>query len=369
MYISHLHLVHYRNYLNQSFDFGRGINYNVGKNAQGKTNLLESIYYCSTTKTHRNVDDACCIYEGYDAFRIDAAVIKKNRKVDLTAIFSKSGKNLYLYRNPVKKVSDFVGFVNAIIFSPNDMNIFSAQPRFRRRFMDIELSKCSKTYMFTLNEYYRILKQRNAYLKTENIDGDYLSVLDEKCADLQCIILKQRYKFLHDLTEISQEFYEELANDSTKFSIVYKTFVQIADEKQMKEEIKKIYKNNFQRDLFLKTTEKGIHKDDFMLMIDGKNADDFASQGQKRTILLSLKVGIVKLIEKIINDEPILLLDDVFSELDEERRRKLLDLLPKNIQIFISTTEKIHENYERPIRTILIHDGKIKEEHQNGRKT
>ena len=96
MYISHLHLVHYRNYLNQSFEFGRGINYIVGKNAQGKTNLLESIYYCSTTKTHRNVDDACCIYEGYDAFRIDAAVIKKNRKVDLTAIFSKSGKNLYL---------------------------------------------------------------------------------------------------------------------------------------------------------------------------------------------------------------------------------------------------------------------------------
>ena len=358
MYISHLHLVHYRNYLNQSFEFDRGINYIVGKNAQGKTNLLESIYYCSTTKTHRNVDDVSCIYEGYDAFRIDAAVIKKNRKVDLTAIYSKSGKNLYLYRNPVKKVSDFVGFVNAVIFSPNDMNIFSAQPRFRRRFMDIELSKCSKTYIFTLNEFYRILKQRNAYLKTENIDHDYLSILDEKCADLQCIILRQRYKFLH-----------ELANDSTKFSIVYKTFVHIADESQMKEEIKTIYKNNFQRDLFLKTTEKGIHKDDFVLMIDGKDADDYASQGQKRTILLALKVGIVKLIEKIIDDEPILLLDDVFSELDEERRRKLLDLLPKNIQIFISTTEEIDKNYQRPIKTIVIQDGKIKEEHQNGRKT
>lgn len=367
MILSHLHLVHYRNYLNHSFDFSKGINYIVGKNAQGKTNLLESIYYCSTTKTHRNVDDECCIYEGYDSFRIDAVVVKKNRKADLTAIFSKSGKNLYLYRNPVKKVSDFIGFVNAVIFSPNDMNIFSAQPRFRRRFMDIELSKCSKTYMFTLNEYYRILKQRNAYLKSENIDREYLNVLDEKCAELQCIILRQRYKFLHDLTEIAQPFYEKLANDSTTTSIVYKTFVHIDDESKMKEEILKIYQDNLQRDLFLKTTDKGIHKDDFILMINDKNADEYASQGQKRTILLALKVGIVKLIERIIQDEPILLLDDVFSELDEERRKTLLDLLPKNIQIFISTTEKIQKNYDREIKTIVIENGKeIKEEQKNG---
>ena len=154
MILSRLHLVHYRNYFNHSFEFCKGINYVVGKNAQGKTNLLESIYYCSTTKTHRNVDDECLIMDGYDSFRIDAVLMKKDRKVDLTAVFNKSGKHLYLYRNPVKKVSDFIGFVNAVIFSPNDMNLFSSQPKVRRKFMDIELSKCSKTYMFTLNEYY-----------------------------------------------------------------------------------------------------------------------------------------------------------------------------------------------------------------------
>lgn len=367
MILSKLHLVHYRNYLNHSFEFSKGINYIVGRNAQGKTNLLESIYYCSTTKTHRNVDDECCIYEGYDSFRIDAAVIKKNRKVDLTAIYSKSGKNLYLYRNPVKKVSDFIGFINAVIFSPNDMNLFSAQPRFRRRFMDIELSKCSKTYMFTLNEFYRVLKQRNAYLKSEKINQDYLNVLNEKCAHLQSVILRQRYQFLYDLTELSQSFYEELSNDKTKISIMYKTFVQIDDEENMKQQILKIYQDNYQRDLLMKTTDKGIHKDDFILMINDKFADEFASQGQKRTILLALKVGIVKLIEKIIQDEPILLLDDVFSELDEERRKTLLKLLPKNIQIFISSTEKIHEHYDREIKTILIENGnEIKEEKKNG---
>lgn len=363
MVLSRLHLVHYRNYLNHSFEFCKGINYIVGKNAQGKTNLLESIYYCSTTKTHRNVDDACCIYEGYDSFKIDAQLIKKNRKVDLTAIYSKSGKHLYLYRNPVKKVSDFVGFVNAVIFSPDDMNLFSAQPKVRRKFMDIELSKCSKTYMFTLNEYYRLLKQRNAYLKHENINRDYLYVLDEKCAELQSIIIKQRYKFLQDLVKISRPFYEKLSNDGTQMSIEYKTFVNIDDQEKMKLEILKIYQENEERDIFLKTTDKGIHKDDFKLYINDKEAEGYASQGQKRTILLAIKVGIVKLIEKIIQDEPILLLDDVFSELDENRRKLLLDLLPKNIQIFISTTEKINQDYNREIKMILIENGnEIKED-------
>ena len=359
MILSRLHLVHYRNYLNHSFEFCKGINYIVGKNAQGKTNLLESIYYCSTTKTHRNVDDVCCICEGYDSFKIEGELIKKNRKIDLTAIYSKSGKHLYLYRNPVKKVSDFIGFVNAIIFSPNDMNLFSAQPKIRRKFMDIELSKCSKTYMFTLNEFYRVLKQRNAYLKNENINRDYLYVLDEKCAELQSIIIHQRYKFLQDLLEISLPFYEKLSLDNTSMSLIYKTFIEINDKNKMKEDILKIYEDNFDRDCFLKTTEKGIHKDDFKIMINEKEAEEFASQGQKRTILLSLKVGIVKLIEKIIKDEPILLLDDVFSELDENRRKLLLDLLPKNIQIFISTTENIQNDYNREIKTIVIEDGNV----------
>ena len=360
MILNKLHLVHYRNYENHSFEFCKGINYVVGKNAQGKTNLLESIYYCSTTKTHRNVDDVCLIKEGYDSFRIDALLVKKNRKVDLTAIYNKSGKHLYLYRNPIKKVSDFVGFINAVIFSPNDMNLFSSQPKIRRRFMDIELSKCSKTYMFTLNEYYRVLKERNAYLKNENINRDYLYVLDEKCAELQSIIIKQRYKFLEDLMEICKVFYEQLSKDDTKMSIKYKTFIPIESQDKMKENILKVYQENAERDIYLKTTDKGIHKDDFILLINDKDAEEFASQGQKRTILLALKVGIVRLIEKIIQDEPILLLDDVFSELDDDRKRTLLNLLPKNIQIFISTTEEIKNNYNREIKTIVIENGNEK---------
>lgn len=362
MNLEKIRLVHYRNYLNQTFEFSSGINYIVGRNAQGKTNLLESIYYSSTTKSHRNVEDSCLITQGYDSFKIEATLMKKNRHVDVMLISGKSGKNLYLYHNPVKKVSDFVGFVNAIMFSPSDMNIFSTQPKNRRRFMDIELSKCSKTYMFTLNEFYRFLKERNAYLKNDELNRDYLEILDERMAHLESIIIRQRYKFLHDLMEISQSFYEQLSNDETRFSIVYKTFIEFDQENIMKENIMKVYHDNFQKDV-LKNTDKGIHKDDFILMINDKNADEFASQGQKRTILLAMKIGIVKLIEKIIQDEPILLLDDVFSELDYNRRKCLLDLLPKNIQIFISSTDPINETYNREIKTILIENGnEMKEE-------
>lgn len=369
MILEKIHLVHYRNYLNQSFSFSKGINYIVGKNAQGKTNLLESIYYCSTTKTHRNVEDVCCIMEGQDSFKIEADIVKKNRHTDMKIIYTKSGKNLFLYHNPIKKVSDFVGFVNVIMFSPDDMNLFSSQPKIRRRFMDIELSKCSKTYLFTLNEFYRILKERNAYLKNEHLNEDYLEILNEKCAHLESILIYQRNQFLHDLQKISQPFYEKLSSDQTSFSIVYKTFVKPDTVENMKNEIMKIYRDNIDRDIFLKSTEKGIHKDDFVLMIQGKNAEEFASQGQKRTILLSLKIGIVKLIERIIHDEPILLLDDVFSELDEKRRSDLMNLLPENIQIFISTTEMIHKTYDREINTIIIENGnEKKEDTSNGRK-
>ncbi len=363
MILKKIHLVHFRNYENNTFYFGNGINYIVGRNAQGKTNLIESIYYCSTTKTHRNVEDECLIQKNNEAFKIEASLFKKNHEIEMMCIFSKSGKNLFLYHNPIRKVSDFVGFMNAVIFSPNDMNLFSAQPKVRRKFMDIELSKCSKSYMYKLNEFYHLLKQRNAYLKSEKVDLQYLSILDEKCAQLQSVIIHQRAVFLSELTSVSQKFYEQLSDDQTKFSIVYKTFIEIDDEKSMTLKIMQLYQNNVEKDMLLKTTDKGIHKDDFILMIDDKNAEEFASQGQKRTILLALKIGIVKLIEKIIQDEPILLLDDVFSELDENRRETLLDLLPKNIQIFISTTEKIQKNYNRDFHMIMIENGnEVKED-------
>lgn len=359
MILERLSLVQFRNYENEAFQFYPGINLITGLNAQGKTNLLESIYYLSTTRSHRISDDIALIEKDKNFFRIEAVLNKRKRKIDIACICSKNGKNLFLYRNPVKKVSQYVGFLNAVLFSPDDMNLFTAAPRVRRRFMDLELGKCSKSYLKTCSDYERLLKNRNAHLKQDKIDETYLKVLNEQMADLQVIIMQQRLRFMQDLMQQSNDFYHELSDDQSELSFKYVSFTDPEDP-ELRNMILKAYDETLERDKTFHSTEKGVHRDDFILMMNGQSASEVASQGQKRTILLAIKIGLVRMIEKIIQDEPILLLDDVFSELDDKRKKALLKLLPENIQIFITTADRIQLNTNRSIHMIEIENGRQK---------
>lgn len=361
MNLERIRLRHFRNYHNVTVEFHHGINYLLGRNAQGKTNLLESIFYLSTTKTHRDSEDKDLIQSGFDFFGIDGFLEKKGRMIEMTCNVGKNGKNLYLYRNPVKKVSDFIGECNAVLFCPDDMGLFSAQPRFRRKFIDLELGKLSKSYMTKLNDYYRLLKERNAALKKSGVPVEYFEILNEQMAILQCVILKQRTKFMNDLIEVSAEFYHELSDDQSDLKVDYHTCVDVnVDEKVMKAEFLKKYHDTFSRDLLFKSTSIGIHKDDFVILMNGLDTSNYASQGQKRTVLLSMKIGIVMMIHRLIKDYPILLLDDVFSELDSIRREKLLKLLPEEVQIFISATDLVENIQGREVSLYLIENGQIK---------
>lgn len=361
MILTKLHLRNFRNYEDCIFNFQKGINCILGKNAQGKTNLLESIYYLSTTRSHRLSDDADLIRKDSDYFGIDAVIEKHEQKEELRVSVSASGKNLYIYRNPVHRVSDFVGECNAVMFCPDDMILFNAQPKIRRRFMDIELGKLSRNYMSKLNDYSKLLKERNAVLKKDDFNQDYIEVLNEQMSALQVIILRQRVKFMSDLLKTSETFYHELSKDETKLELKYTSCVDpMLDDELLKKGFMEKYHEAYERDRFMKSTSYGIHKDDFTILINGKDAADYASQGQKRTILLAMKVGIVLMINAIKNDTPILLLDDVFSELDEYRRSKLLDLLPKEIQIFISATDLMNSMNDRVVNFYTIENGKLK---------
>ncbi len=361
MILRRLRLRNFRNYTDCIFDFHEGINCILGKNAQGKTNLLESIYYLSTTRSHRISDDADLICKEAEFFGIEAVLEKQGRKEELRIHVSANGKNLSVFRNPVKKVSDFIGICNAVMFCPDDMFLFNAQPRVRRRFMDIELGKLSKSYMAKLNEYTKLLKERNAVLKNENFSMDYLEVLNEQMAGLQAVLLKQRVQFMSDLLTLSSQFYQALSSDDTTLSLAYISSVDTNQEETvLKQCFMERYHANFERDRFMKSTSSGIHKDDFTILINGKDAADYASQGQKRTILLAMKVGIVMMITSLKKEPPILLLDDVFSELDQVRREKLLNLLPKNLQIFISATELENNAYGRKLSIYTIEHGKLK---------
>lgn len=341
MIIENLKIRNFRNYESLNIQFKKGIHFITGKNGQGKTNLLESIYYLSCTKSHRTNDNKDVIMKSKTFFMLEANILKNDRKDNIKCIVNEEGKNLYFYQTPIKKVSDFIGTLNAVMFCPNDMNLFQSSPSVRRKFIDLELGKLSKTYTNTLNTYYKLLKERNAYLKRNEIDINFIKVIDDQMIELQVTIINQRKKFIDDMIKNSFEFYQKLSDDDTKINCVYQSFVEYLNVDEMKLKMKEKYDKSWDKDCLYKVTNVGIHKDDFVFMINDKEVNAYASQGQKRSIVLALKLGIVRTVFLLTNSYPILLLDDVFSELDEDRRKMLLNLLNDDMQIFISSTDKI----------------------------
>lgn len=360
MKVSQLRLVHFRNYTDMTVAFGDGIQLICGRNAQGKTNLLEAIYYCSTMRSHRTLTDQHLIQKEEASFLIDLSLQRDKRKEQLRICVNDKGKNLFIHRNPISKVSDFIGEVNAVLFCPDDLQLFTSSPKVRRRFIDIEISKLSKRYTQTLTTFQRLLKERNALLKQKQFDEIYLRVLTEKMCACEQIIMKQRYAFLCELFTYCQTFYDHFAQDDTKVSFIYECPLDnssLGDEKRLLEK----YEKSLERDRMSGQTNIGIHKDDVVFTIDGKNINSFASQGQKRTLLLSMKIAITAMIKEKIGEYPILLLDDVFSELDEWRRRQLIDILPDEMQIFISSADQItlDQFQRRDINVFEVKHGKI----------
>lgn len=342
MMLSQLNLYHYRNYDQVDISFSKGIQLLTGKNAQGKTNILEAILYLSTTRSHRTKDDQDLIRKGSDAFFMKGMILKENRKEDIRITVNEKGKNLFIYGNPINKVSDFIGEFNAVMFCPDDMMLFNASPRVRRRFVDMELSKVSKKYTITLTKAQKLLKERNSYLKQDNVDDTFLEVVTDQLIDASVIVMKQRFFFLKKLLAKCQNFYEKLTQDDTMLDIEYISCVEFDEnEEELKKRLKNRYQKSLQRDKFTKQTTHGIHKEDFIFKLNDQDLNSFASQGQKRSVLLAMKIGMVYMIEEIIHEYPVLLLDDVFSELDETRKMKLLTFLPESVQIFITTTDQL----------------------------
>lgn len=339
MMIKRLHIRNFRNYQNVDVSFPPGIQMILGKNAQGKTNLLEAILYLSTTRSHRSNDDRDLIRYGEELFVVEGEISRHNRTIQLKAVGKDNKKHLMIYNETIRKVSQFIGECNVIMFCPDDLMLFQAAPRYRRRFIDIEISKMSKVYTQTLLQANKLLKQRNQCLKLNKVDPVFLEILDEQLADKEITIMEQRKSFLNKLVKYAQPFYQDLSNDGTVLSCCYHTFISNIDKEKGKEEI--ILKRNKvkERDLVLKQTTIGCHKDDVTFYLNDHPIEEYASQGQKRCVLLAMKIGLVHMIYQLTKEYPILLLDDVLSELDQERRKRLIFSLPKEVQIFISITD------------------------------
>lgn len=336
MIIESVDLQNYRNYefLNMTFD--NKINIIYGDNAQGKTNILESLYVCATSKSHRGSKDKDIIRFGNDEAHIKVMVKKHgmNYRIDMHLKKNKT-KGIAVNGIPIRRAVELFGIINIIIFSPEDMNIIKNGPSERRRFMDMELSQLDKIYLSNLVNYNKVVVQRNKLLKQLQFSGDsglvdMLDVWDMQLVRYGSEIVKRRMDFIDNINSIIRPVHSKLSGNKEILNLRY---IPCTTTDNFKDEVIR----SRERDIKFKMTNVGPHKDDVAFFINDKDVRKYGSQGQQRTCALSLKLAEIELVKKVINDTPVLLLDDVLSELDANRQNFLLDSIG-DIQTIITCT-------------------------------
>ena len=345
MKITKLKLFNFRNYSNITINFGEKMNIFIGENAQGKTNILESIVLLALTKSHRNGINPNIIMFNKKKTKIKGFVVRDGLTNTLEFEQEEDKKKLFFNNNRITKVSDYISNLNIIIFTPDDLDIVKGSPSVRRNLLNIELSQISNTYLNTLNEYNKILKLRNEYLKilyTNSIaDKNYLDILTSKLIDKAIIIYKMRNDYINNINNYISNIYNKISILSD-LNIKYITNVDIDnfDEDNIKNILIKEMNNNYNKDLKYGMTTVGPHRDDFIFLLDDKDLKYFGSQGQQRLSVLSFKLSEINIFKEYTNNMPILLLDDIFSEFDIKKRNKLLKYIDSiDIQSIITTTD------------------------------
>ncbi len=334
MWIESLECKNFRNYKNLSVHFDSGVNFLYGDNAQGKTNILEAVYIASTSKSHKSIKDRELILFGENESHIRVVLKKKDvsHKIDFH-IRKNNTKGVAINGFPIKKASELYGFLNVVLFSPEDLFIVKNGPSDRRRFIDRELCQINHIYLKNLSDYNRVLNQRNKLLKdisANELLKSTLDVWDEQLLNYGKKIIADRTQFLKNLTEIMKVIHGRLTGDAEDIVLKYEPS---AYESEFENQILM----SRERDLVLGQTTVGPHRDDFSIMVNGINIRKFGSQGQQRSAALSLKLSEIKMIEQETNDKPVLLLDDVFSELDSHRQEYLLSEINSTQTILTGT--------------------------------
>ena len=355
MYIDEIKLKNFRNYRSQEIKLEKGINLFYGNNAQGKTNIIESIFLCSMGKSFRARRDKELInFEAQDA-SIEIKYTKKDREGNIKYIISED-KNILINNIQIKKMSEILGNINIVLFSPEDIYIIKDGPSNRRKFLNMMISQLRPNYIYTYNLYLKTLEQRNNYLKNitvENKNDDLLDIYDEKLAEYGVIINKYRDEFINKIKEKIEEIHKKVTKEKETIKLKY-----ISDCFD-KEKFLKDLKINRKQDIEKGHTSLGVQRDDIYFFINTKKIDVYGSQGQQRTSILSLKLAELEIIKDETGEYPILLLDDFMSELDEERRLNFLKNI-ENTQIIITCTDDINvENVE--INKYEVQEGRVLE--------
>ncbi|WP_294729872.1 DNA replication/repair protein RecF [uncultured Faecalibaculum sp.] len=363
MNLLELRLHQFRSYHQAAFHFDPGtIHILEGANAQGKTNVIEAISYVSNLRSFRTRNVRDLIEHSASGFSIDAICESQGRRENLRIHHEDGKKKLFRYGNPVPSFSQFVGTLNAVLFSPDDMMFFTGAPALRRRFLDTELVKLSSAYTEALRSCQKLLKERNALLKRRQFDQLLLDTYTDGLIAQQQTVVQQRQRFVMHLNRKLKKLYPVFSKGEETLEIQYKTFAD--PEKDTGRQMKIIYEKNLDRDRRFGATGDGIHKDDLVFLLDGYPMPAVSSQGQKRSALLALKLALCAIIKEKTGQYPVFLLDDVFSELDPDRRQKLIDLLPEDMQVFITAAEPVQADFKG--RQVCVHHIRKKSKGKDG---
>ena len=345
MKLTNLQLQNFRNYESVQLEFTDGVHVFIGENAQGKTNLMESIYALAMTKSHRTTNDKELIGWNKEFATIKGTVEKTATKTNLELQFSKKGKIAKVNYLEQKRLSSYLGNLNVILFAPENLTLVKGSPQNRRKFVDMELGQMSSLYLYDLVEYNRVLKQRNTYLKQLAIKkkqpDEYLDVLSEMLSELASKIVFHRLDFMKQLEALAIPIHDQLSLGREKFSVSYQATIPLEDgltPSQMKEIYIDQFKKNQTREEDQATTLIGPHRDDLIFYLNEIPVQTYGSQGQQRSTVLSLKLAEIELMKLSTGEYPLLLLDDVLSELDDDRQTHLIKAIENKVQTFITTT-------------------------------
>ncbi|WP_044749247.1 DNA replication/repair protein RecF [Bacillus alveayuensis] len=345
MFLTNLCLKNYRNYKSAELQFENKVNIILGENAQGKTNVMEAIYVLAMAKSHRTSNDKDLIRWEEEYAKIEGRASKRKGPLSLELIISKKGKKARSNHIEQSKLSQYVGNINVVMFAPEDLNLVKGSPQTRRRFIDMEIGQVSPVYIHDLSQYQKILQQRNHYLKLlqskQHHDETMLEVLTDQFIQLAAKITLKRYQFLDLLQKWAEPIHYEISRGLETLQIKYRPSVNVSEDGELSRIIE-AYNEKFasikSREIERGITLVGPHRDDLAFDVNGKDVQTFGSQGQQRTTALSLKLAEIELIFSEIGDYPILLLDDVLSELDDFRQTHLLNTIQGKVQTFVTTT-------------------------------
>ncbi|WEG12780.1 DNA replication/repair protein RecF [Pullulanibacillus sp. KACC 23026] len=370
MFLESIHVKQFRNYKEASLSFSKSVNVFLGENAQGKTNLLEAIYVLAMARSHRTPHDKELIQWDKEYAKIEGRIQKRTGSLPLEITLSSKGKKAKANHIEQRKLSQYVGICNVVMFAPEDLTLVKGSPGNRRRFIDIELGQIQPIYLYHLSLYQKILQQRNALLKDMGRHPSaqktpMLDVLTDQLIQLASEIIFRRFRFIRLLRDWAGPIHKSISRGLENLFISYECSIpnvlEDMDMSRIKEECEKAFGSMRHKELDRGITLIGPHRDDLLFKVNEKNVQTFGSQGQQRTTALSLKLAEIELIYSEVGEYPLLLLDDVLSELDDYRQTHLLGTFQEKVQTFVTTTSVggIAQEMISQADSYIIHSGHI----------